>query len=239
MLGLLARRLSAVIVVCDEQRGGWINYGTPRERVVVIANGVSASEARDARAEVRRELGIRDQAVVAVIVASLRPVKRVPDFVRAVLKARERVTELVGVIAGDGPGRAEVLRAAAGDMAIRFLGHRDDIPRLLQGADLLVLTSAHEALPMAVLEGMAAGLPVLATKVGGIQTLVRDGETGLLVPPADTRSLADGLVRLSRDAALRTKMGRAGRRYSLENWSAKKMIDSYAAVLHAIAATGR
>jgi glycosyltransferase involved in cell wall biosynthesis len=174
-----------------------------------------------------------------VIVASLRPVKRVPDFVRAVLKARERVTELVGVIAGDGPGRAEVLRAAAGDMAIRFLGHRDDIPRLLQGADLLVLTSAHEALPMAVLEGMAAGLPVLATKVGGIQTLVRDGETGLLVPPADTRSLADGLVRLSRDAALRTKMGRAGRRYSLENWSAKKMIDSYAAVLHAIAATGR
>ncbi len=174
-----------------------------------------------------------------MIVASLRPVKRIRDFVHGVLRARERCPELVGVVVGDGPERVAVREAAEGDPAIRMLGHRDDVPRLLQAADVLTLTSAHEAMPMAILEGMAAGLPVLATNVGGIAKMVVDGESGLLVPPADPEALADALVRLAGDCDLRERLGRAGRARCRQGWDAEQMTDAYLDALSRARATRR
>jgi glycosyltransferase involved in cell wall biosynthesis len=237
MLRLIARRLSSIIVVSDDQRAGWLKYGCVPERVHVIANGVRAPATLDGRATMRRDLSIPDSAVVALIVASLRPEKRVRDFVRGLKRARETCSELIGVIVGDGVESALVKEAAAGDPAIRFLGQREDVPRLLQAADILVLTSAHEAQPMAILEGMAAGLPVLATNVGGIPQLVADGESGLLVPPADTDALADALLRLATHCELRITMGSAGRSRCERHWSADKMIDAYLDVLKGLLAT--
>ncbi len=231
MLRLLAPRFQSVVIVSEDQRPVWLERGASSEQIVLIPNGVEARSASGARAEVRRELGLPDTAVVAVAVSSLRPAKRVPDFVRAVRKARERRPELIGVIVGDGAERSAVERAADGDPAIHLLGERDDVPRILEAADMLVNTSATEAMPMAMLEAMAAGLPVLATEVNQISDLVVDGETGVLVPPANPDALADELVALAGDPDRRCEMGCAGHRRCVERWGAERMIDSYLDVL--------
>lgn len=244
MVTALAGRLSGVIVVSEDQRRRWLKYGAPRERITVIPNGVelpagNGTSTGEGRAQVRRELGIPESAVVALFVASLRPVKHAPDFVRMVLRARERCPELVGVVVGDGEERAAVERVAAGDPSIRLLGHRDDVPRILGAADVLALTSAHEAMPMSILEAMAAGLPVLATRVGGVDGVVVHGETGLLVAPGNSEALADGLVELARAPEMRLAMGRAGRTRCRERWDAEKMVDAYLEVIEQVAARRR
>jgi glycosyltransferase involved in cell wall biosynthesis len=231
MVRLLARRLAAVIVVTPDQSTTWLDRGCPPRQIVVVSNGVEEPSVPDTRDQIRREIDVAESAVVALLVASLRPVKRAPDFVRAVLEAREAHPELLGLIVGDGAERAAVEVAAGDDPAIRLLGFRDDIPRLLCAADILVLASEHEAVPMAILEGMAAGLPVLATGVGGIPELVVDGETGLLVSPRDVNALAKGLIRLSGDRQLRLAMGQAGRLRCRAGWDAETMIDAYRGVL--------
>jgi glycosyltransferase involved in cell wall biosynthesis/uncharacterized membrane protein len=115
---------------------------------------------------------------------------------------------------GEGPDRAavaaDVRRRLAG--RVELLGARRDVPELLAAADLFVLSSRSEGLPISVLEAMAAGLPVVATNVGGVSELVVDGETGFLVPPADPRALAEALERLLRDPELRHRFGAAARR---------------------------
>jgi glycosyltransferase involved in cell wall biosynthesis len=236
MLDVLGSRLGGVIAVSADQREVWLGRGCSPDRLVVIPNGVQLERPQHARDEVRHELEIPASAVVAIFVGSLRPVKRAPDFVRAVLAARRRCPDLVGVIVGDGSERGSVEIAAGGDPAIRLLGHRDDVPRLLSAADLLVLTSAHEAMPMAILEAMAAGLPVLATRVGGVPDVVAHGETGLLVPASDAGALSAGLVRLATDRELRLAMGRAGAERCRERWDSETMIDTYLEVMERAAA---
>lgn len=231
MVGALARRLAKVIVVSPDQREGWLRMGCRPERVAVIANGVETGPVAASRAETREQLGIDQAAVVALLVASLRPLKRIPDFITAVSGARQACPELVGLVAGDGPQRALVDQLAGSDHAVRVLGYRDDVPHLLAAADLLVLTSEYEALPMAIIEAMAAGLPVLATRVGGIPTVVSDGETGLLVAPGDVPALREGLVRLAADSELRRSLGAEGKLRCLQSWSAERMIDAYLQVM--------
>ncbi|HEY6397183.1 MAG TPA: glycosyltransferase family 4 protein, partial [Solirubrobacteraceae bacterium] len=233
MTKILAGRLRSVIVVSQDQADGWLEMGCSRETVVVIANGVPTERIAVSAGEVREELEIPQDAVVALLVASLRPLKRVPDFIRAVQQAREAHPELVALIAGDGPERVLLHQLADCDPSIRVLGYRDDVPRLLAAADVLVLASEYEALPMAILEAMAAGLPVLATRVGAIPAAVGDGESGLLVAPGDVNALRDGLVRLAGDPGLRQALGAAGQRRCSESWGAERMIDCYLRVMQA------
>jgi glycosyltransferase involved in cell wall biosynthesis len=228
---VIARRVDRVIAVSGDQAQAWLARGYPESRIVVISNGVETPLASDSRAAVRRELGIPESAVVALLAARLRPEKRVPDFVRAVQLAREPHPELIGLVAGDGPDRAAVEAAARGEDGVRLLGHRDDMPLLMHAADVFVLASQYEAVPMAILEAMAAGLPVLATDVGAISGVVLDGDTGLLVPVADPGAMAAALGRLAGDAGLRERMGAAGARRHVEQWHAERMIDGYARVL--------
>jgi glycosyltransferase involved in cell wall biosynthesis len=231
MTRVLARGLRAVVVVSADQAHRWLRMGCSADRLAVIANGVATDPITASRAEVRAELGCSEEAVIALMVANLRPLKRVPDFIRAVNEARETCPELVGVLAGDGPERGLVDRLAGSGNGVRVLGYREDVPRLLAAADLLMLTSENEALPMAVLEAMAAGLPVLATRVGGVPSAVSEDETGLLVRPGDVPALREGLVRLARDPALRRSLGAEGKRRCLESWSAERMIDAYLQVM--------
>lgn len=238
MARVILRRIGMIITVSPDQAGAWLERGYPPERVVVVPNGVREPQTDDSRSQIRRELGIPEAAVVALLVAALRPEKRAPEFVRAVLRARESAPELFGVIAGDGTERAAVQAAAGGVDGIRLLGHRDDVPRLLRAADVLVLASDYEAVPMSILEGMAAGLPVVATSVGGIPDLVAHGESGLLVAPGDTNALSAALTRLAGAPDVRLAMGRAGRRRHREHWDAETMIDGYVRVLEQVLAGG-
>jgi glycosyltransferase involved in cell wall biosynthesis len=129
------------------------------------------------------------------------------------------------LIAGDGPER-EQLETEARQLglasSVEFLGERNDIPDLIRSSDLFVLSTRSEGLPMSVLEAMAAGLPVVASEVGGIPELV-DAETGVLVPPEDPAALSTAVERLLADQGLRARLGAAGRaraeeRFDLESW---------------------
>jgi glycosyltransferase involved in cell wall biosynthesis len=155
----------------------------------------------------------------------------VPDFVHAVAIARKTQPELVGLIAGEGPDRPAVKRAGASVGEVQLLGHRDDVPRLMCAADIFVLVSDFEAVPMAILEAMAVGLPVVATSVGGIPDLITDGEAGLLVPPRDPAAIAASLAMLAGDPALRASLGSAAAERHRRRWTAEKMIEGYANVL--------
>lgn len=234
MLRLLARRIDGVVVVTEDQAAFWAKLREPYGRVAVVPNGVAVAEVDVPRAEIRAALDIPESAVVAMIVATLRPEKRVQDFVAGVVQARWTHPELIGVVVGDGPERAVVEAAADADPGIRLLGYRGDIPELLRAADLFVLTSVAEAAPVALLEAMAARLPVIATDVGGVPGIVKAGETGLLIPSRDPAALALALTTLASDEPRRRALGEEGEKRQRALWSAEAMIDGYVRVFEEV-----
>lgn len=231
MTRLILRWLDFVVGVSTDQALAWNARGYPAERFVVIPNGVDAQVVPEPREQIRRELSIPPQAIVALIVATLRPLKQVPVFVAAVRRARETHPDLIGLIAGSGPEQAAIEADVLGDPAIRLLGQRSDVPRLLKAADMFVLTSRYEAAPMSILEAMAAGLPVVGARVGGIPDSVVHGESGLLVTSGDVEGTARSLAQLAGDGELRARMGAEAKRLFGERWTADAMADAYARLL--------
>jgi glycosyltransferase involved in cell wall biosynthesis len=210
---LMSPLTTTTICVAHGERDAGLRARTCRaERTVVIHNGVPLGVPR------RRA---HPGPATLLSVGRLRAPKDFVTLVRAMtgLEARLR-------IAGDGPDRAgleaEIERLGLQDR-VELLGTRTDIPELLAGADVFALASDSEGLPMSVLEAMAAGLPVVASAVGGIPEVVRDGETGALVPPRDSAALASAIGRIVADPELRDRLGEAGRRrvereFSLERF---------------------
>lgn len=228
MVRLLASRLDNVVIVSAGQAAVWRGRGVAEQRIVLVPNGVpSPTPPAGTRERVRRALGIAPDAVVAITVASMRPVKRHPDFVRGVRLTAQTHPGLVGIVVGEGPDRPAIEAAAGGDRAIHLLGHRDDVPDLLAAADVFVLASEFEAAPMAILEAMAAGLPVIATAVGSVPDLVLDGLTGRLVAPGQPEAIAGALAGLLQDPGRRRAMGEAGAARHRAAFSAEAMIDHY------------
>ncbi len=162
------------------------------------------------------------------MVACLREEKRIDVLINAAPQILARFPDAHFLIAGDGTCR-ESLVALAGQLGITdrvtFLGHRDDVPAVLAQADMFVLPSRSEALPNSVIEAMASGLPVVASRVGGIPELVDDGKTGYLVPPGDPNALADALARLLEDPRRSAELGRAGRIKIEQNYSFDRMVE--------------
>lgn len=188
----------------------------PAHRLVVVPNGLDTSLYRtDAsrRATVRAALGLRDDEFLWLSVGRLHEQKDHASLLRAL--ARLARLRPVLAIAGDGP-RREPLEALATqlriDPTVRFLGLRTDVPDLLRAADALVLSSTWEGSPNVILEAMAAAVPVVATDVGGVPELVRSGETGIVVPPRNTRALAEAMrCLMTLPAAERQVLGARGR----------------------------
>ena len=134
------------------------------------------------------------------------------------------------VLVGEGPNaraiETEIERLQL-QPHVRLLGLRHDVPKMLAAADLFLLTSISEGIPLTVIEAMAAGLPVVSTNVGGVPEIVVEGQTGLLAPSGDAAGLAAAVSRLAGDAALRKQMGEAGRQRAAEVFSADKMHAAY------------
>ena len=133
-------------------------------------------------------------------------------------------------LVGDGPLRPAVEKAIVKmglERKVLFLGIRDDVPKLLAASDLFVLSSDYEGVPLAVLEAMAAGKPVVATAVGGVPELIEDGKTGILVPPRNPETLAKGILRLVKDADLRQRMGKAARERAQERFDISRTAREY------------
>lgn len=180
-----------------------------------------------------------DQSTVVLgTAARIAPVKGIDVLVDAVKKVRDAGGDIRLEVAGDGPEIDNLrLRAAKNGIAdsVRFLGWQTDVSRLMRLWDIYVQPSRQEAFGLAILEAMAAGLPVVATAVGGIPELVVDGETGMLVQADDSVALADKISLLVRSRPLRSKLGSAGRARATECFSAdraaRSMCDVYQALL--------
>jgi glycosyltransferase involved in cell wall biosynthesis len=190
-------------------------FSPPRGRLLVIANGVDTGRFSDrsSRDIVRAGLGVAPDGLVLIVVAKLYRQKGHSVLLEALASA-ELPTNAQILLVGDGPERAR-LESEAGRLGlgrVLFLGNRPDIPQLLAASDLFVLPSLWEGLPIALLEAMAAGLPVVATDVAGSRQVITDGQDGMLVKPGDPEPLRWAILSLISDAAKRTRLGQAAKR---------------------------
>ena len=202
------RRARCIVVPSAYLRQIAIGWGLDPSRVDVVPNPAPEVPEHPTRDEARATLGIDGFALG--VAGRLTAQKALGDT----LEALARVPDVALLVLGDGPERAELERRA-GELGladrVRFLGAgtRDDVIALFRAVDAALLTSAWENLPHTLLEALATGTPVIATAVGGIPEVVRDGENGLLVPPRDIAAIASAIDRLVHDDALRASLAAA------------------------------
>jgi glycosyltransferase involved in cell wall biosynthesis len=227
----LSRRLVAPSQeVADAYRHA---FHLPEGRMRVIPNVPAALPAAPDfdGAALRREIGGGGVEHLIVSVARLQPAKGLDDLVEAVARLRERLPGLRVAVAGSGPQekelRARIERAGLSE-AFRLLGTRSDVGSLLAAADAFCLPSRHEGLPISLLEAMQAGLPCVATRVGGIPGLVEDGADALLVEPADPDGLAEALARVLSDGELAAELGQRGQALVRRRYDVGAAAASYA-----------
>ncbi len=211
-----AWRDGALIAVSDAAYGDLPRALRGRARVVVhgidpVPSRAAVADRPGIRARVRAELGVGDPDLLAVTVANLRSEKGYDVLLEAASRIVRRGLPVSFVAAGQGD-QAEVLeerRHALGlEDRLRFLGHRTDALDLLVAADLVVLPSHQEGLPVVLMEATSVGATIVATTVGGVPQVITDGVNGLLVPPGDPEALADAVARLAADPELRLRLGR-------------------------------
>ncbi len=247
-VGRLNRMLTPItdgfIAVAEPHRQYLINHvGLPKGKVRLIPNGVDTDRFvfnPFGRAKIRRQLGIADSAMVAGIVAALRPEKNHQLFLTVADEVHRCWENSHFLVAGDGPCRDE-LESFAKDLPCRsrihFLGNTSEIPSVLSAMDLFSLTSHNEASPVSILEAMSVGLPVVAPNVGSIDRAVLDNKTGLLVDANDQPGFSNCWIRLFTDQDLRLRLGTAARNHVKQYGSLQAMTRGYTELVEKIHAS--
>lgn len=205
----------------------------PPSRVEVIHNGIrpSASPSDPRPHELRGELEIPAGSPVVLMVANYdRPVKGVAHFLDSIPLIRRELPRTRFILIGHGRREAEFRKKAEAlgiDDVLLMPGFREDVDRFYALADLSVLTSLSEGLSITVLESMRHGVPVVVTDVGGNPEIVKQGRTGVLVPPGDPTRFAEAVVRLLRDPALRSRFGQEARRVVRKDFGLERVVERY------------
>ncbi|RLG46912.1 MAG: hypothetical protein DRN90_05780 [Thermoproteota archaeon] len=221
---MAARVTAKIICVSEHDRQLAIRWKVAKpEQLVVIYNGVEPQPFLEVdRSYVREKLCLR-RSVVLTFVGRLAP----PKDPFTLLMALKALPEGLLLIVGDGELRSQVERFLQGqDLQdrVRLLGQRSDIPQILAGSDIFILSSKWEGFPYAIIEAMMAGLPVVATRVGGVEEMVENRKTGYLVPANDPLALTKAIQRLLEEPELRKKMGQAGREKALRTFTLDRML---------------
>jgi glycosyltransferase involved in cell wall biosynthesis len=217
---LLGRLTDRIVTLTDRGAQEHVQYtiASP-QKFVTIPGGNSLAQFRSMRVNAidkRKELGLPPEGPIIGAVGRLVPIKGHTWLLRAVPRVLAEFPQACVVLIGDGPLLGE-LKELAAELGISphvvFLGTRHDMPGCLAALDLFVLPSLNEGMGRALVEAMAVGCPVVATRVGGIPDVVTDGMTGLLVPPRDDRALAEAILTLLRNRSRRAAYGAAARRH--------------------------
>jgi glycosyltransferase involved in cell wall biosynthesis len=231
----LAARTTALVAVSPEVRDDLVALGiAPREKFTVVRLGIELEErvgsvdGNGRGREMRRVLGIAPDRFVVGWIGRMTGVKRTDDVLLAVRRLRDRGVDAVLCMVGDGPDRDDVERRAQELGIVRdslFLGYQEEVAPFYAAFDALILPSANEGTPVSAIEALAGGRPVVATEVGGVPDVVRDGVDGFLVEPGDVETMADRLARLAADADLRRRMGEAGAASVRERYSVERLLE--------------
>lgn len=227
----LARISTAVIAITDSQLGELVAAGIPRDKIRLIPLGIplgrlrpearSAPTSQERRRQARQRLGISDDSIVVGFVARLVPVKNPALLVRAVARLHQANSRILLVVVGDGELREEVVATAKDlDLPIKMLGWRDDMDQIYPAFDVVALSSRNEGSPVALIEAMAAGVPVASTKVGGVADLLEHGAFGELARETPD-SLAAAISRAIESPGARI---RDAQTHVLSNYSAERLI---------------
>jgi len=211
---------------------GIVNRITPPEKITRIYYALRRERLKDSpdRNTARRDLGLPVDAAVAGVIARLERQKGVVFFIRALPKVLQQIPNAHFIIAGDGPLRSMLYKEAASLNILshlHFLGWREDIGRVLAALDVMVLPSLWEAFGIISLESMAMGVPVIASRVGGIPEVVRDRETGLLVPPGNSDELARAIISLLADPAYARRLGLQDIEWVSEHFSVTDIVQAH------------
>lgn len=228
----LARSSDALVAVSPEVRDDLVALGVaPREKFTVIRLGIPLAERladEPGADDVRRTFGIPTDAFVLGWVGRMTAVKDTDALIEILSRVRSRGIEAIAVLVGDGPDRARLEQLAYERGVARaclFFGYQEDVAPFYRAFDALVLTSVNEGTPVSAIEALAAGRPVVATKVGGVPDVVRDGVDGLLFEPGDLEGAADRLASLAADPGLGTRMGSAGSARVRARYSVDRLVD--------------
>jgi glycosyltransferase involved in cell wall biosynthesis len=228
---LLFRRFDRVVGVSRDIRQNFIEQlGFSRDRTIVIHNGIELPDPQP-----------RSRDGAAMVVGSAGRLFAVKDYPLMARIARELAgsRDICFKLAGDGPERValeQYIREYGLDEAFALKGNVDDMDSFYRELDIYLNTSLHEGIPMAILEAMARGLPVIAPKVGGITEIITDGVEGFLIPTRDPWAFAEKCLLLHRDPILREKMGRAARARVEKDFSATAMAEQHRRLYHELVA---
>jgi glycosyltransferase involved in cell wall biosynthesis len=232
------RSYGNIVAVSEGVREDLLKAGVCAHKISMIRNGIDLRTFDRASGVVKGELGWSDYPLIG-LVGRLSMEKGVDVFLTAAARVLNHLPDAKFVVVGDGPDRAK-LDGLIDELGIRgsvrMLGRRDDMPAVYASLDLMVSSSRREGLPIAILEGMASRLPLIATPVGAVPTVVSDGRTGVLVPAEAPKLLATRIIGLLRDDSLRERLGSAARQLVEDQFSAQRMTADYLGVYEAAAA---
>ena len=231
----MARFTDKFIVLTELEKNDMSVYKVAQPaKVVVINSGLELNKYRNVninKAGKKKELQLEENELVVGMISRLEPIKGPQYLVEAAKSVIANMSGIKFLIVGEGSLKAKLAgRCRELGMADKFVftGWREDIPEILSLLDILVLPSLNEAVGRVLIEAGAAGVPVVATKVGGIPEIVRDQETGLLVPPQDIDSLTKAIILLAQNKETRKNLGEVARKWIDEKFSADNMVASVA-----------
>jgi len=220
-----------IIAVCEAVKLSIVNREkVSPDKIVTIFNGIEENKDLTFNpAELRISLGLDINKKIVTMVANLDPIKRHKDFLISAAKVLKQYKAVQFLLIGRGKSEYEQrLRGLSEELGIRdnvlFAGFRRDVAQILSISDISVLTSTSEGCSNTILESMSVGIPVIATNVGGNPEVVKNGETGLLIPAQDTEALANSILRLLQDKKSSEQMGRAGKSRIEELFRINRMI---------------
>jgi glycosyltransferase involved in cell wall biosynthesis len=238
---LVLRKYAAVVAVSVAVKQRLLKAGVREDKIHLVRNGIDLSPFDDAPPSLRNGLPAGAPPIVGLI-GRLAVEKGVDIFLRAAARVLAELPSTRFVVIGEGPDR-DKLESLIDELKIResvsMLGRRDDMPSVYASLDIMVSSSRTEGLPMAILEGMASSLPIVATAVGEVPTVVLDGSTGVLVPPENVVELASAIEKLLKNRAEQTRLGTAARKRIEDEFSADRMTADYLRVYQQAVARGK
>jgi glycosyltransferase involved in cell wall biosynthesis len=225
---LVLRGFTAVVAVSDQVRQRLLNAGVRSNRISLVRNGIDLRPFEAPKPSLREELP--PGTLLVGLIGRLAWEKGVDIYLQAVSRIREEFPQAQFVVVGEGPDRDQLQELADSlhlGQSVTFLGRRDDMPSVYASLDLMVSASRLEGLPMALLEGMASKLPVVATAVGEVPSLICGGVNGVLVPPEDAGALARAMAELLRQPERRAQLSKAARVTVASEYAAERMVQDY------------